>query len=454
VNEQILDRELRDVYGQGPQTAPGGTVDRALLVARGVQQRRPRFARLDPRAWPPQRRSFADPQLRRSTRLVLVAGAALLLAAVVVIVGAQLLQQQPVRIELTRGGVLESRIDGPRAVALPDGRVLVYGQGPETIFDPATGSFGSASLGPIVDPEAFVHPSGRVLLVGSTDFDGVGPRTIGFFDPKTSATTVIAEVPDALFAEALAVLDDGRLLMTGGAFDAGQGLAAQATVRVFDPATGASTELAPLAQPRNRHSMVVLEDDRILIVGGFGLADEALEVEIYDLGTGRSDTIGLISPVRALTAGSAIELADGRVLVPGGLLDRQFCGDSVLGAQATWIFDPASDALTPGPHLPHPVEQAVALRDGRFMVFGIHTAAPQGCASEERSLQPWIGVVDPDTGLTLETLDPTTGIETLAIQVDVNYGAAVGLPDGRVALIGDDFLTYTNNAIDILSFGP
>lgn len=452
MNEHLLDRELRDLFAAGPHAAPADMVNDSIATARLERQRRPRFARLDPRSWPPTRRSMADPSLRRSARFALVAVTVLVLAAAVIVIGSRLLDDRPVPAELVRAGRLESLITGPRATLLPDGRVLIWGQGPETIFDPLTGEISPANLGPFANPAVTALPDGRMFVVGPVGSNQGGPDAVGTFDPSTGRTTFIAELAP-LFAEANTMLDDGRLLSTGGAV-VSSGFELQSIVRLFDPVSGTITALDPLLQPRSMHSAIALEGGRVLIVGGGGIQGAVTDVEVYDVTRGASTSVGSIAPAREITAGPPIALADGRILIPVGFVDIEPCGETFLGRQATWIFDPRSDRLTPGPTLPHPVEQAVALQDGRFVIFGVRSFIAGGCESGARpELRPWLGVTDPATGVTLQTLDGMTGLRTLAIEVDVNYGAGVLLPDGRVALIADDFENNTNNAIDNLTVG-
>ena len=193
------------------------------------------------------------------------------------------------------------------------------------IYDPATGEFtatGSLAL-PRSEPKAVVRLlDGRVLIAGGSNEDGpIGTAEI--YDPATgtfsnTAGDLVHKVED----HALALLDDGRVLVVGGS-DGGQtGLPIYyADAELFDPATGMFTSTGSLEFPREFTSASHLPDGRILIAGGlhtgggpgFGVV---AEVEIYDPATGeftRADDM----PV-PLDEPAAVVLDDQRVLLVGG----------------------------------------------------------------------------------------------------------------------------------------
>lgn len=90
----------------------------------------------------------------------------------------------------------------------------------------------------------------------------------------------------------------------------------------------------------------------------------------------------------------------------------------------------------------------------RVLVFGNYLTYPGGCETGvEPVLSPWLGVYNPETGITLETRNPTTGIGSLSVEVSRQYESGALLPDGRVALIADDSDNPTPNAVDIFTPG-
>jgi hypothetical protein len=467
MTDQLLDLQLRELFGTLPEVAPVAMVDRALGEASEISQRRPRFARFDPRAWPPQPRSVADPGVQRSVRIALVLALVAVLAAAVVGVGARLLTDRPaVHALLTPAGVLRTVVLAPTLTALADGRLLVVGQGGGgapyvLLFDPTTGRSsggGSVSL-PYTGARAL--PDGRVLLFGSLPdvSDEPGPSVLGWFDVPTGRVTEAAELHAQHFAPGNAILPDGRVLIAGGLELATASTRSPdylSSVEVFDPRTGVVADLPPLREGRMNFSMLALDDGRVLIAGGAGpggtgTLGDMVDVEVYDPATGRSTVVGSIGPGRGLTAGPALRLADGSVLIPGGPVPGAGC-PNVDTAQAMYHFDPRAQRVTSLASIPHVVKQAVALRDGRVLLFGVHGAVPGGCASgNQEILSPWIGVYDPSSGTTAETTDPTTGAGSLQLQVTRWYASGAVLPDGRVALIADGPNDAVSNAVDLLA---
>lgn len=194
---------------------------------------------------------------------------------------------------------------------LQDGRVLIWSAG-VVLFDPATGT-----LGPRILPVQVLLPQkatrladGRVLLTR-------GNKTAAIFTPGSdslsAAGDAIAYRPGI---SSVALLNDGRALITGGA-DL-QGTLAEA----YDPATNRFREVGTqqvasgLGAIGNQVS-VTLMDGTVLV-----LSNSNPDAEIFDP---RTDTFratgGLLQThgvgSRLLTV-TATLLADGRVLVLGG----------------------------------------------------------------------------------------------------------------------------------------
>ncbi len=79
---------------------------------------------------------------------------------------------------------------------------------------------------------------------------------------------------------------DGRVVVIGGypvsdAIREHTSMAPSGSVQLYDPVSGAWTDLAPLNVPRARHAAVSLPDGRIVVLGGY-YASPITSVEIYD----------------------------------------------------------------------------------------------------------------------------------------------------------------------------
>jgi hypothetical protein len=68
----------------------------------------------------------------------------------------------------------------------------------------------------------------------------------------------------------MTLLPDGRVLVAGGESQVGAGPAVEpiASLEIVNPMTRSSTALADLAMKRRNHTATLLQDGRVLIVGG------------------------------------------------------------------------------------------------------------------------------------------------------------------------------------------
>src|SRR3954468_3386154 len=117
-----------------------------------------------------------------------------------------------------------------------------------------------------------------------------------------------------------------------------------------------------LAAARRGHTATVLQDGKIVVVGGENGAGAVGVVELYDPGT---RTFSSLDALLARTDHSATLLPDGRVLVAGGR-----AGANIL--DSTQIFDPVAGTFSAGPSLQRARsgQSATLLADGRILIVG------------------------------------------------------------------------------------
>jgi hypothetical protein len=112
------------------------------------------------------------------------------------------------------------------------------------------------------------------------------------------------------------LLADGRVLVSGGADDAG---AAIGRAEIFNPVTRTWTETGLSVHPRLEHVATLLEGGRVLIVGGAATSSSCESVaaaETYDPATGTWSLTRRL-PLAFPHGPVAARLADHRVLVSG-----------------------------------------------------------------------------------------------------------------------------------------
>src|SRR5262249_6464354 len=141
-----------------------------------------------------------------------------------------------------------------------------------------------------------------------------------------------------------------------------------ASVELYDPAAGTWSPGPVLATARSGHSATVLADGRVLVAGGVGARGAALKAaELFDPARGQWSATG--SMVDARVGHQAVRLADGRVLVTGGELRT---GGATRALAYCELFDPATGSWTPTGSLgtARKGHQATLLPDGRVLVTG------------------------------------------------------------------------------------
>ncbi len=216
------------------------------------------------------------------------------------------------------------------------------------------------------------------------------------------------------------LLPDGRVLVAGGFAQMGTDFPTTATCEIYDPATNSWAFTGTLHEARENHAAILLADGRVLVAGGVGDAGFPLKSsEIYNPATGKWLQAGPMlitreSPKLAL-------LPDGQVLVAGGKgLHQRYCER----------FNPAIGKWTDTGDLiiGRPTYEMTRLEDGRVLLAG----GDLGVAGQERF----------DT----ETYDPATGTwsQTGRINRGRDQHAQLRLADGRVLAAGG----FVNKVVD------
>ncbi|MCE3555575.1 hypothetical protein LWC33_29540 [Pseudonocardia sp. RS11V-5] len=265
----------------------------------------------------------------------------------------------------TLGTGLHTARHGHSATVLADGRVLVAGgtgaRGPTgsaalasaEILDPATDTWTSAA--PMHDArsghEAVLLQDGRVLVVGGALLTGGPRRPMAYcelFDPTTGTWAPTGELATARISHQATLLADGTVLVTGGdpAGDQHGRIRADSlnSAEQYDPTTGQWTPVAPMPGPFGRHRAVLLRTGLVLISGGtsgptFTAGYRAAAT--YNPGSGRWTATGALADGR--WAHTVVELADGRIVVTGGV---HTAAPAAVGP-ASPVFAAGTEIFTP-----------------------------------------------------------------------------------------------------------
>jgi hypothetical protein len=184
------------------------------------------------------------------------------------------------------------------------------------------------------------------------------------------------KMTQARAGQAAVRLADGRVLIMGGTvpFTGKCAMAciapATASVEIYDPSAGKFSPNGSLAEPRTAGKAVLLNEGRVLVAGGTGQYGDWLRtIEIYDPAKRTSVVVKPPADAQVLPVDpTVVLLADGRVLIAGGSYDDLLYKTS----NATVIFDPASGRFSNGSLMDEPRQGATAtlLADGRVLIAG------------------------------------------------------------------------------------
>lgn len=263
----------------------------------------------------------------------------------------------------------------------------------------------SASLGFSDDSIAFVRIAVLIsVLAGATNVQAQQPggwSMTGSLQRETGIPLHTATL-----------LENDKVLVVGGI-----------GAELYDPETGQWSSTGKLITPRYGHIAVRLADGKVLVAGGIAATAYALytdrvltSAEIYDPATGAWNPAGNLSVPRE--GHTANLLADGTVLVIGG--KNYYPGGWVIHSSAE-IYDPATGAWSsagtmPSPHFSH---ASTLLANGDVLVIGGVSSGGIGIRGAE--------LFNPATGTWRTTGNLITGRER---------PSATLLPNGKVLVAG------------------
>jgi N-acetylneuraminic acid mutarotase len=172
------------------------------------------------------------------------------------------------------------------------------------------------------------------------------------------------------------LLADGKVLVAGGVAD-NREEEALASAELYDPNTGTWSATGSMTRPRAQHTATLLADGRVLVAGGIcdgryttGCPPDEdptgaiAAAEIYDPGTGQWTATGDMTTQRFYHTATLLD--DGKVLVAG----TEHAPDSILASSE--LFDPAKGKWTATGNLitARTQQMAALLRDGRVLIAG------------------------------------------------------------------------------------
>jgi N-acetylneuraminic acid mutarotase len=257
------------------------------------------------------------------------------------------------------------------AATLNDGRVLftggVAGTGVTTaceIYDPATNTFTAAAdlAGLRAGHAAATLPDGRVMVVGgTTNFTDLTTaitavlNTTEIYNPATNTWAAGPNIGGRRLVPSLTRLSNGRLLLAGGIevtvlFGIPIALTSTNKAQLYNPTTNSWSNAPNMPNGRAYHqdNAITLADGRVLLSGGVLVPDllnatNAASIAGADLYDPATNTWQATTMSRSRTGHAAVRLPDNRVLVSGG---AEGLVSAALTLTAVATFDPATNTWT------------------------------------------------------------------------------------------------------------
>lgn len=197
---------------------------------------------------------------------------------------------------------------------------------------------------------ATLMQNGKVLIAAG-NVQNQASKRMEIIDPASGKIQGPAPLPgtntplmsSARVFHTATLLHDGRVLLAGGARDSStDGSGATLTAEIYDPVANTISSTGNLNVARQSHTATLLNDGRVLIAGGatpFGTTNKA---EIFDPAAAANGTFTLTgninSPRESL---STVLLRDGQALVIGGVSNGSFLSRAITGTIDR--FDPAAN---------------------------------------------------------------------------------------------------------------
>jgi len=315
----------------------------------------------------------------------------------------------------TKVGGPPAPLNGSWVLALPDGRVGVFGgylpggqpSNETAIYDPASGAWtkGAPMPGPLLPDVVTLLGDGTVLVEGGRDTSGKQLGDTWLYDPAHNHWTRAGSLIEPRGGPNVALLSDGRLMVAGGSVpldipeqtnNGEVDFKPIPSVEIYDPTTRQWSKAGALNLTRNGISLVPLGGGGAIAAGGCqgsaGWSPPSDATEVFDPA---DNTWSMTTPLPVPMCGAAgTLLRDGRALIVDQYtftgVERYFYSSS----DDAFVYDPKTRAWSLVGGLAGGGTDALVLSDGRVLVPEVQAGAQKG-----RTFQELVGgqIFDPST---------------------------------------------------------
>ncbi len=291
----------------------------------------------------------------------------------------------------------------------------------------------------MTDDKVSKSPPGLLALL----FSGSDPylRSGEIFDPVTGKfATVENSLNVPRYHHTSNLLNDGRVVIIGGYYPYGSSSTSVIDkIEIYDPHSNLFQNSAQnLIVARNSHAATLLQNGRILITGGQCLVDSPATntAEEYDPQTQTSVFVGNLNVARCQHQSTLLN--DGKVLIAGGV--DPISGNNILPVE---LYDPISKSFS----LKGNLLQARTLFS--ILVPAVGNAMIIGGVNYTSATDTYVTLSE------TETFDETTGLLSVgpSLVSPLRAFGATTLQDGRVLISGGSNEGAVMKEAEILDFG-
>jgi N-acetylneuraminic acid mutarotase len=274
---------------------------------------------------------------------------------------------------------MSSKRGNHTATLLPNGKVLLtggwsapmVGSASAEVYDPGTNFWAAVgSMSAVrIDHTATLLGNGKVLLAGGFNY-GIPSSTYHssaeLYDPAATTWGSVASMSQARIAPTATLLNDGRVLVTGGDLFG-------TSTELYDPATDTWAAGPSMGVARHYHTATLLGNGKVLVVGALSSASSA-NAQLFDPATDTWSSVGSTSPNLHRMGHTATLLPNGKVLVFAGV-NPVPSPDEYLFTDNSALFNPANNSWSLAGYAPieRAYHAATLLPNGSVLISGGRT---------------------------------------------------------------------------------
>jgi N-acetylneuraminic acid mutarotase len=218
---------------------------------------------------------------------------------------------------------------GHSATLLPDGKVLIVGGyngnylSNTEIFDPATKTFTAANMMTTARSghTATLLTNEKILFAGGVGTGWSFLQSAELYDIQSGNFSATGSMTTARESHTATLLNNETVLITGGHKDRRPNVKIYSSAEIYNPSSEAFSLTGSMTKIRHKHDAVMLNDGKVLIIGGSDERDSRgayTSAEIYRPASRTFQVSGNMNLSRYKHNGTSILLGNGKVLIAGG----------------------------------------------------------------------------------------------------------------------------------------